>query len=70
MVGHNAIANDMPVETLDGVAKLVSAISEVDGQMLITTDHGNVEKMRNLGPTSPYGAHRKRYHWCMLANSR
>ena len=60
MVGHsgNLAAAITAVETLDQcLAKLVSAISEVGGQMLITADHGNVEKMRNSDTQQAHTAH-------------
>ncbi|MGF1778539.1 2,3-bisphosphoglycerate-independent phosphoglycerate mutase [Vibrio nomapromontoriensis] len=48
MVGHTGVyeAAEQAIEALDAsVAKIVEAIKEVDGQMLITADHGNAEMM-------------------------
>tara|TARA_R110002072_G_scaffold136124_2_gene278064 strand:+ start:17383 stop:18957 length:1575 start_codon:yes stop_codon:yes gene_type:complete len=48
MVGHTGVfaAAVKAVETLDTcLGRLVSAIRETGGQMLITADHGNVEQM-------------------------
>ena len=60
MVGHSGdlSAAIAAVETLDAsLAQLVEAISEVDGQMLITADHGNVEKMHDLESNQAHTAH-------------
>ena len=60
MVGHsgNLPAAISAVETLDDcLARLVSAITDVKGQMLITADHGNVEKMRNPETQQAHTAH-------------
>jgi 2,3-bisphosphoglycerate-independent phosphoglycerate mutase len=60
MVGHsgNLEAAIVAVETLDDcMAKLVTAITEVRGQMLITADHGNVEKMRDPTTHQAHTAH-------------
>ncbi len=48
MVGHTGIfsAAIQAVETLDHcLAKITSALEQVDGECLITADHGNVESM-------------------------
>ncbi|OEF05018.1 2,3-bisphosphoglycerate-independent phosphoglycerate mutase [Vibrio genomosp. F10] len=48
MVGHTGVyeAAEQAIEALDAcVAKVVAAIQEVDGQLLITADHGNAEMM-------------------------
>ncbi|MEZ8826899.1 2,3-bisphosphoglycerate-independent phosphoglycerate mutase [Vibrio amylolyticus] len=48
MVGHTGIyeAAEQAIEALDScVAKVVAAIKDVDGQLLITADHGNAEMM-------------------------
>ncbi|CAH0524436.1 2,3-bisphosphoglycerate-independent phosphoglycerate mutase [Vibrio hippocampi] len=48
MVGHTGVydAAEQAIEALDAsVAKIVEAIKEVGGQMLITADHGNAEMM-------------------------
>ena len=48
MVGHTGVyeAAEQAIEALDeSVGKVVEAIKEVGGQMLITADHGNAEMM-------------------------
>ncbi len=48
MVGHTGVyeAAEQAIEAIDAcVAKVVDAINEVDGQLLITADHGNAEMM-------------------------
>ncbi|MFC1237762.1 2,3-bisphosphoglycerate-independent phosphoglycerate mutase [Vibrio sp. F74] len=48
MVGHTGVyeAAEQAIEAIDGcVAQVVAAIKEVDGQLLITADHGNAEMM-------------------------
>ncbi|MBY6199014.1 2,3-bisphosphoglycerate-independent phosphoglycerate mutase [Vibrio hangzhouensis] len=48
MVGHTGVyeAAEQAIEALDAsVGKVVDAIKEVGGQMLITADHGNAEMM-------------------------
>ncbi|MFC5076330.1 2,3-bisphosphoglycerate-independent phosphoglycerate mutase [Vibrio thalassae] len=48
MVGHTGVyeAAEQAIEALDtSVGKVVEAINEVGGQMLITADHGNAEMM-------------------------
>ncbi len=48
MVGHTGVyeAAEQAIEALDAsVGKVVEAIKEVGGQMLITADHGNAEMM-------------------------
>ncbi|MAD07707.1 MAG: phosphoglycerate mutase (2,3-diphosphoglycerate-independent) [Gammaproteobacteria bacterium] len=60
MVGHsgNLAAAIKAVETLDTcIAQLVEAISAVNGQMLITADHGNVEKMHDTEHDQAHTAH-------------
>ena len=60
MVGHSGdlSAAIAAVETLDvSLAQLVEAISAVNGQMLITADHGNVEKMHDLESNQAHTAH-------------
>ena len=60
MVGHSGdmTAAIAAVETLDTcIAKLVDAICAVDGQMLITADHGNVEKMYDAEHNQAHTAH-------------
>ena len=59
MVGHTGVmeAAVKAVETLDGcVAEIVDAITDVNGQLLITADHGNSDMM--LDPEgNPFTAH-------------
>lgn len=46
MVGHTGVyeAAEKAIEALDeSVGKVVEAIKEVGGQLLITADHGNAE---------------------------
>ena len=48
MVGHTGVydAAEQAIEAIDScVAQVVEAIKEVDGQLLITADHGNAEMM-------------------------
>ncbi len=48
MVGHTGVydAAEQAIEAIDAcVAQVVEAIKEVDGQLLITADHGNAEMM-------------------------
>ena len=48
MVGHTGVyeAAEQAIEALDeSVGKVVEAIKEVGGQLLITADHGNAEMM-------------------------
>ncbi len=50
MVGHTGVyeAAVKAVETLDAcIAQVVDAVRDVDGQLLITADHGNAEQMRD-----------------------
>lgn len=51
MVGHTGVyeAAEKAIEALDeSVGKVVEAIKEVGGQLLITADHGNAEMMIDL----------------------
>jgi 2,3-bisphosphoglycerate-independent phosphoglycerate mutase len=60
MVGHtgNFDAAVAAVETLDEcLERLETAINDSHGQMLITADHGNVEKMRDHGTGQAHTAH-------------
>lgn len=60
MVGHtgNLAAATHAIEALDHcLGQLVSAISKVDGQMLITADHGNAEMMLDPESNQPHTAH-------------
>ena len=60
MVGHTGVfeAAIIAVETIDSSLKqIVDALKEVDGQMLITADHGNIEQMVGEGTGQPHTAH-------------
>ncbi len=60
MVGHTGVfdAAVAAVEVLDEcLGRLESALGEVGGQMLITADHGNVEKMNDPQTGQPHTAH-------------
>jgi 2,3-bisphosphoglycerate-independent phosphoglycerate mutase len=60
MVGHTGVfdAAVLAVETLDTcLGRVEQALAEVGGQMLVTADHGNVEKMRDLASGQAHTAH-------------
>lgn len=60
MVGHTGIftAALKAVETIDSsLQQIVTALKQVDGQMLITADHGNIEQMINKKTGQPHTAH-------------
>jgi len=60
MVGHTGVldAAIKAVETIDGcLQKVVDAIIETGGQMLITADHGNIEQMIDPETRQPHTAH-------------
>ncbi len=60
MVGHSGVmeAAVAAVETLDEcLGRVTRAIHKVGGALLITADHGNVEKMRDLETGQPFTAH-------------
>jgi 2,3-bisphosphoglycerate-independent phosphoglycerate mutase len=60
MVGHTGIfdAAVKAVETLDEcLGRIVAAIREVDGECLITADHGNVEQMSDETTGQAHTAH-------------
>ena len=60
MVGHTGImeAALKAVEAVDEcLGKVMSAIKEVDGTLLVTADHGNAEKMVDEETGAPYTAH-------------
>ncbi len=60
MVGHsgNFEAAVEAIEVLDGcLGRLVEAINNADGEMLITADHGNAEQMRGEGTGQAHTAH-------------
>jgi 2,3-bisphosphoglycerate-independent phosphoglycerate mutase len=60
MVGHtgNLEAAIVAVETIDScLQRVVAALNSVDGQMLITADHGNIEQMVDEETGQPHTAH-------------
>ncbi len=60
MVGHTGIfsAAVEAVETVDRLlGEVIAAVSEAGGQLLVTSDHGNVEQMRDPGNDQPHTAH-------------
>jgi 2,3-bisphosphoglycerate-independent phosphoglycerate mutase len=60
MVGHTGIfeAAVKAVEALDVcIGRVVDAVKQVDGQLLITADHGNAEKMRDDETGQAHTAH-------------
>ncbi|NKI35538.1 2,3-bisphosphoglycerate-independent phosphoglycerate mutase [Wenzhouxiangella sp. XN79A] len=60
MVGHSGIF-DAAVAAAEAVDRLlgrvVEAIGEVDGELLVTADHGNVEQMTDPETGQPHTAH-------------
>lgn len=60
MVGHTGVfsAAVKAVETLDQcLARIIDALTQVDGQCLITADHGNVEQMADASTGQAHTAH-------------
>jgi 2,3-bisphosphoglycerate-independent phosphoglycerate mutase len=60
MVGHTGIldAAIIAVETIDfSLQKIIEALQQVGGEMLVTADHGNIEQMKDEGTGQPYTAH-------------
>jgi len=60
MVGHTGIlaAAIQAVETIDGcLARVIAASREVGGEVLITADHGNAEKLFDPETGQPHTAH-------------
>ena len=60
MVGHtgNLAACIKAIETIDGcLARVTTAIVEAGGELLITADHGNAEKMRDDTTGQAHTAH-------------
>lgn len=60
MVGHTGVfvAAVKAVEALDAcIGRVVEAVKSVDGQLLITADHGNAEKMRDDETGQAHTAH-------------
>ncbi|MEM7054541.1 MAG: 2,3-bisphosphoglycerate-independent phosphoglycerate mutase [Pseudomonadota bacterium] len=60
MVGHTGVldAAIQAVESVDMLlGRLVAALDEVGGEMLVTADHGNIEQMRDPDTGQPHTAH-------------
>ena len=60
MVGHTGVfdAAVKAIEAVDeGVGKVVDAILKMDGQCLLTADHGNVDQMLDADGVTPFTAH-------------
>jgi 2,3-bisphosphoglycerate-independent phosphoglycerate mutase len=60
MVGHtgNMAATIKAIETLDGLlGKVIKSIRKAGGELLITSDHGNAEMMRNDKTGQAHTAH-------------
>jgi len=60
MVGHTGImrAAVKAVDTIDEcLGRLMTALEKVDGVMLLTADHGNIEMMKDPETHEPYTAH-------------
>lgn len=60
MVGHTGIfsAAIKAVEAVDRLlGEMVAAVSKAGGQLLVTSDHGNVEQMRDIENDQPHTAH-------------
>lgn len=60
MVGHTGVfpAAVKAVETLDeSLGRVVAAINEAGGELLITADHGNCEQMADNSTGQPHTAH-------------
>ena len=60
MVGHTGIipAAIKAVETIDSsLQRIVEALQSVNGQMLVTADHGNIEQMVDPDTGEPQTAH-------------
>ncbi|MEK7501230.1 MAG: alkaline phosphatase family protein, partial [Patescibacteria group bacterium] len=60
MLGHtgNFEATQKGIEAVDAViGKIVQTVLEIDGGLIITSDHGNAEQMINLTSGEPYTEH-------------
>lgn len=71
MVGHTGVfeAAKKAVETVDQmVGKIVQALQETDGQLLIIADHGNCELMADPETGAPYTAHTTNPVPCILVS--
>ena len=73
MVGHTGVekAAIAAVEEVDkDVGKIVEAIREVHGDLLVTADHGNCEQMWDYATDSPHTAHTTNNVPCILVSER
>jgi 2,3-bisphosphoglycerate-independent phosphoglycerate mutase len=74
MVGHTAIepAAIRAMECLDQqLARLVPAVLELDGTLLITADHGNAEKLWDVEKNAPWTAHTtNKVNFIVVSNRR
>jgi 2,3-bisphosphoglycerate-independent phosphoglycerate mutase len=73
MVGHTGVeaAAIKAVEEVDkDVGRIVDAIGEVNGEVLITADHGNCEQMWDYAANSPHTAHTTNDVPCFLVSER
>jgi 2,3-bisphosphoglycerate-independent phosphoglycerate mutase len=60
MVGHtgNFEASVKAVEAVDKcLGKIIAAVKKTDGHLLVTADHGNVEKMLDSDTNQPLTSH-------------
>lgn len=60
MVGHTGVydAAIKAVEAVDTcIGRVVESLKKVDGECLITADHGNCERMKDMTTGQPYTAH-------------
>ena len=73
MVGHTGIM-DAALKAVaavdDCLGKVIRAIKHVDGVLLVTADHGNVEKMVDENTGEPYTAHTVGKVQAVLYNSQ
>ena len=73
MVGHTGVleAAIKAVEAVDTcVGKVVDAIREVGGEVIITADHGNAEMMTDPQTGNPFTAHTTNVVPCILVSER
>ena len=60
MVGHTGVleAAIKAVEAVDtAIGEITAALREVGGELILTADHGNLEKMRDVDTGQPHTAH-------------
>ena len=73
MVGHTGVleASIRAVEAVDqGIGEIVRNVLEMDGEALITADHGNCEQMWDQERNSPHTAHTNNPVPCILVSKR